>query len=122
MTVSIDLFRNAEEVEEYAAGERIFEEGRPGDRMYGVKTGEVEIAVRGRPVETVGPGGIFGEMALIDSHPRSATALARTDCVVVPVNAKRFAFLVQQTPMFALQVMRIMAERLRRMDARIGSP
>lgn len=120
MTVSIDLFRNADEVEAYAAGHCIFEQGgEGGDRMYGVKDGEVDIVVRGAVVETVGPGGIFGEMSLIDSSRRSASAIAKTDCVVVPINAKRFNFLVQQTPMFALQVMRIMTERLRRMDARI---
>jgi len=120
MTVSIDLFRNANDVETYAAGHRIFEEGSEGgDRMYGVKEGLVEILVHGAHVEAVGPGGIFGEMSLIDSSRRSATAIAKTDCVVVPVDAKRFNFLVQQTPMFALQVMRIMADRLRRMDARI---
>ncbi|MEO8586551.1 MAG: cyclic nucleotide-binding domain-containing protein [Acidobacteriota bacterium] len=120
MTVSIELFRNADQVESYAAGFRIFEEGSEGgDRMYGVKEGEVEIFVHGDVVETVRPGGIFGEMSLIDSSRRSATAIARTDCVLVPINTKRFHFLVQQTPMFALQVMKIMADRLRRMDARI---
>jgi CRP/FNR family transcriptional regulator, cyclic AMP receptor protein len=120
MTVSIDLFRNADDVETYAAGHRIFEEGSEGgDRMYGVKEGEVEIVVHGAVVETVGPGGIFGEMSLIDSSRRSASAIAKTDCVVVPVNAKRFNFLVQQTPMFALQVMKIMTDRLRRMDSRL---
>jgi CRP/FNR family transcriptional regulator, cyclic AMP receptor protein len=120
MTVSIDLFRNADDVEVFAAGHRFFEEGgEGGDRMYGVKEGEVEILVHGVHMETVGPGGIFGEMSLIDSSRRSATVIARTDCVVVPVNTERFNFLVQQTPMFALQVMKIMIERLRRMDARI---
>ena len=120
MTVSIELFRNASDVETYAAGHRIFEEGSEGgDRMYGVKEGFVEILVHGAHVEAVGPGGIFGEMSLIDTSRRSATAIAKTDCVVVPVDAERFNFLVQQTPMFALQVMRIMADRLRRMDARL---
>jgi CRP-like cAMP-binding protein len=53
-------------------------------------------------------------MALIESRPRSATAVARTDWKLVAVSEKRFAFLVQQTPHFALQVMRVMADRLRR--------
>ncbi|HEU5100134.1 MAG TPA: Crp/Fnr family transcriptional regulator [Roseiflexaceae bacterium] len=61
-----------------------------------------------------GPGGIVGEMALIDDRPRSATAVAATDCRLVPIDERRFTFLVQQTPMFALAVMRVMAERLRR--------
>jgi CRP-like cAMP-binding protein len=69
-------------------------------------------------VETVGEGGIIGEMGLIDRGPRSATAIAKTDCKLVPLNEQRFTFMVQETPNFALQVMRIMADRLRRMDAR----
>ena len=120
MTVSIELFRNADDVEAYETGHRIFEEGgEGGGRMYGVKEGQVEILVHGAHMETVGPGGIFGEMSLIDSGRRSATAIARTDCVVVPVDAERFNLLVQQTPTFALQVMKIMIERLRRMNARV---
>ena len=59
-------------------------------------------------------GGIMGELALIDSKPRSASAVAKTDCRLVPLDDKQFIFLVQQTPFFAIRVMRIMAERLRR--------
>jgi CRP/FNR family cyclic AMP-dependent transcriptional regulator len=115
----IKLFRNADDAEHYASGQQIFVEGDEGRCMYGVKDGIVEIQVRGEVVEAVGAGGIFGEMSLIDSSRRSGTAIARTDCVVVPVDERRFAFLVQQTPMFALQVMRILAERLRRMNTRL---
>ena len=85
--------------------------------MYIVKEGEVDILVHGKTVETVGPGEILGEMALIDQNPRSATAVARTDCQLVPIDEKRFTFLVQQTPYFSIEVMRIMARRLRQMDA-----
>src|SRR5262249_41849162 len=56
---------------------------------------------------------IFGGMALIDSEPRSATAVAITDVELVPVSEKQFLFLVTQTPYFALRVMRILAQRLR---------
>lgn len=69
-------------------------------------------------LEVLGPGQIVGEMALVDHSPRSATAVARTSCKVVVVPEKRFLFLVQQTPFFALQVMRVMAERLRRASRR----
>ncbi len=64
----------------------------------------------------MGPGAIFGEMVLVDNSPRSATAIARTDCRVVPISEKRFQFLIQETPYFAIQVMQIMATRLRRMN------
>jgi CRP-like cAMP-binding protein len=52
-------------------------------------------------------------MALIDNSPRSATAVASTDVVLVPVSEKQFLFLVSQTPFFALMVMRVLARRLR---------
>jgi CRP-like cAMP-binding protein len=61
---------------------------------------------------------VFGEMALIDSNPRAATAVASTACKLVPVSQKRFLFMVQQTPHFSLQIMKVIAERLRKMDAR----
>ena len=116
---TIGLFRNSTEFETFAAGSVIFNEGDPGRQMFAVKDGSVDIVVHGRTVDTIGPGEIFGEMALIDSGPRSAKAVAKTECHVVPIDEKRFAFLIQQTPQFALQVMKIMAERLRQADAKI---
>jgi CRP-like cAMP-binding protein len=94
----------------------IFTAGSPGDVMYVVKEGEVEVLVRDRVVETIGPGGILGEMALIDHSPRSASARAKTDCQLVPIAEARFAYLIQETPYFAIEVMRVMARRLRHMN------
>lgn len=99
-----------------AAGEVIFEKGDSGERMYVVRSGEVDILRSGKVVETVGPGGHFGEMALIDGSSRSATARARTDCELVPVDEDTFLFLVRETPYFALDVMRMLASRLRVMN------
>jgi CRP-like cAMP-binding protein len=115
MTTTIDLFRNTDDYVKYEPGQTIFEEGQPGDVMYAIVSGEVEITTNGRLVDHVGPGGIIGEMALIDDSPRSGTARAATQCKLVPVNQKRFTFLVQQTPYFSIQVMRVMAERLRKL-------
>ncbi len=67
-------------------------------------------------VEKLGPGGVLGEMGLIDTAPRSASAIARSACKLIPVNQERFSLLVQHTPDFALQIMRVMAGRLRVMD------
>lgn len=117
--VTINLFRNATDTESFSPGQVLFEEGDAGDLMYVVNEGEVDIVFRNTVLETVGPGGILGEMALIENKPRSATAVARSDVKVVPINQKRFAFLVQQTPLFSIQVMRVMADRLRRMTARL---
>jgi len=114
-----NLFRNAEDFQTFTAGQTIFEQGQPGDLMYVVKEGEVDLLVNGTVVETLEAGDMFGEMALIEKLPRSATARAKADCQVVPINEKRFTLLVPQTPYFALTVMRTMSERLRRMDERV---
>jgi CRP/FNR family transcriptional regulator, cyclic AMP receptor protein len=66
-----------------------------------------------RLLETLGENEIFGEMALIDTSPRSATVVAETDVVVAPVTEKQYLFLVRHTPYFALKVMRVLADRLR---------
>ena len=117
--VTIDLFRADDNPREFAAGNTIFSEGDAGDLMYVVIAGEVDLLVRGKLVEQLTPGGVLGEMALIDTGTRSATAIAKTACKLAPIDEKRFKFLVQQTPNFALQLMRIIAERLRRMDERL---
>jgi CRP-like cAMP-binding protein len=107
------LARNAGEVLNYAAGDTVFNTGDPGDVMYVVKSGEVDVQVDGQTVSSVAAGGMIGEMAILDQGPRSATAVARSDCELVPVDQKRFTFLVQQTPFFAIQVMRSLVTRLR---------
>ena len=110
--ISLSLFRNAE-TKEFAPGEKIFSAGDTGKVMYVVTEGEVDIRVGNVLAETVTSGGIFGEMALIDHHVRSAEAIARTQCKLVEIDQRRFQFLVSETPYFSLQVMSIMAERLR---------
>lgn len=116
--INLNLFRNAE-TREFAPGETIFKAGEDGKMMYVVSEGEVDIMVGGLVAETVTPGGIFGEMALIDHHSRSADVVAKSACKVAPIDQRRFEFLVGQTPFFALQVMSIMAERLRRANQRM---
>jgi CRP/FNR family cyclic AMP-dependent transcriptional regulator len=98
----------------FASGDIIFAKGEKGDKMYLIRSGEVEIERDGKIIETLSPGGIFGEMALIDGSPRAATARAKTACEVAPVTEKSFLFLVHETPFFAIAVMRTLAERLRR--------
>jgi CRP/FNR family cyclic AMP-dependent transcriptional regulator len=78
-----------------------------------IKSGQVRIQIGNRTITELGQESIFGEMALIDSQPRSATATAITDVELVPVSEKQFLFLVSQTPYFALKVMRVLAQRLR---------
>jgi CRP-like cAMP-binding protein len=110
------LFRNSEGVRTFQAGETIFAQGDEGDLMYGVVEGEVDLVIDGRLVATCGPDDTFGEMAIIDHHPRTATAVARTDCRLASVDRRKFLFLVHETPTFALQVMSTMCERIRAED------
>ena len=105
-----------EESKAFRAGEVIFEEGDSADCMYVISEGEVEISVAGHSIDVLGREGIFGEMALIANEPRSGRARARTDCRVVEIPEKRFVRLVHETPHFALEVMRVLATRLRRHD------
>jgi CRP/FNR family transcriptional regulator, cyclic AMP receptor protein len=103
----------------YSAGSTIFEIGQPRDVMFIVQEGEVEIRIGNKIVETVSVDGFFGEMALIDGGTRSATAIAKTDCQLVPINEKQFLFMVQETPFFALRLMRTLTARLRKVDRQI---
>jgi CRP/FNR family transcriptional regulator, cyclic AMP receptor protein len=100
----------------FRAGHRFFETGDHGEVMYVVMSGEVEITLRGRVLETVGVGNIFGEMAIIDDRERSAEAVAKSDVKVVVIDHDRFLFLTRNDPMFALRVMKIITARLRRLD------
>jgi CRP-like cAMP-binding protein len=98
---------------EYKAGDIIFKEGDPGAEFFVIQSGKVDIQLGNRLLGTLGDHDIFGEMALIDPAPRSATAIAKTDVKLVPVGEKQFLFLVSRTPHFALNVMRTLARRLR---------
>jgi CRP/FNR family transcriptional regulator, cyclic AMP receptor protein len=98
---------------DFKAGDVIFREGDQARDLFIVQSGEVEIRLGNRLLETLSQYSIFGEMALIDNAPRSATAIAATDVKLVSVSEKQFLFLISNTPYFALNVMRVMARRLR---------
>ena len=78
--------------ERVSAGSVIFQEGEPGDVMFGVRDGEVSLRVRGVEVDRVGPGDFFGELALIDHGPRSAAAIAGTDCELVRIDEREASY------------------------------
>ena len=98
---------------DYKAGDVIFREGDVANELFIIQSGEVEIRLGNRVLEKLPQYSIFGEMALIDAAPRSATAVAASDVKLVPVGEKQFLFLISNTPHFALNVMRVMARRLR---------
>ena len=122
MTATIEILYLEKHVKHYDAGETIFEAGDEGPCMYVVQAGEVDVMVGDALIETIRPGGIFGEMALIDKSPRSATVVARADCRLVALDETKFMQHVHRTPFFAIQVMRIMTERLRRRMQVAGQP
>jgi len=118
---SLHLFRDLPEVRSYSAGEYIFRAEEPGYTMYMVIEGEVDLLVDDAVVETATPGAFLGEMALIIPARRSASARARTDCRVFPIDETRFQSLIKDTPSFALDVMKVLAVRLHRTTARAAS-
>jgi CRP-like cAMP-binding protein len=92
----------------------IFTAGDTGREMYVVRTGSVDLKIGDTLLESVGPGGILGELALVDPAPRSASAVAGPDCTLVRVDQAAFDDLVRRVPGLALEVMRVMARRLRK--------
>jgi CRP/FNR family cyclic AMP-dependent transcriptional regulator len=107
------LTGNNIEVQCFKAGDVVFREGDEAKELFVIKSGRVRVQIGNRTVTELGQNDIFGEMALIDSQPRSATVTAISDVELVPVSEKQFLFLVSQTPFFALKVMRVLAQRLR---------
>ncbi len=114
------LTGNNIEAQTFKAGSTVFREGDEANELFVIKSGQVRIQIGNRTISELGPESIFGEMALIDSEPRSATVTAITDVELVPVSEKQFLFLVSQTPYFALKVMRVLAQRLRVTNKTIG--
>lgn len=104
----------------YDRGKIIMIAGQAGALMYVVIEGVVGISIRGAMVERVGPGGIFGEMALIDQSPRAANAAAETDCALLAINRNVFLNLVKTEPTFGISLLAAMAERLRNTAAALN--
>lgn len=109
-----ELFADDENRVRYKQGEPVFHEGDIGKYLYVVTSGTVALMTGGDVVETVERGGVFGELALIDQRPRSTSAVAATDCELVSMGDVRFAHYVGRVPFFGIEVMRVMARRLRR--------
>ena len=107
------LSRLGGERREYQAGDVIFQAGEAASEFFIVRDGTVAIEVNGSIVERLGSSEIFGEMALVEAKPRSATVIAETDCVVVPISEKQFLAMVEYAPSFSLAVIRTLAHRLR---------
>ncbi len=114
--VFFELFAHNPTIVRVPVGNTLFDEGDEGGLMYVLTSGSADVVVNNRVVESLHNGSIVGEMGLVSPGPRSASVLATSDCEFVAIDEKRFQFLVQNTPFFAMQVMRVMAERLRAAD------
>ena len=97
----------------YDRGKVIMVAGQTGALMYVVLEGRVAISIRSAVIERVGPGGVFGEMALVDQSPRSANAAAEADCALLAINRAVFLNLVKSDPTFGIALLGSMAERVR---------
>jgi CRP-like cAMP-binding protein len=114
------LFRHETDTVNFPAGDTIIRHGEVGDFMYVLVEGEAEIRLSDQVISVVSSGALLGELALIDRTPGNADVVARTACRLVAIDERRFRFLVQQTPNFALDVMKVIAERLRAMNQRVA--
>ena len=110
------VFVNAREQREVAAGDTIFAEGDSGREMFGLIEGAVALRRGDHTVKLLEPDDTFGEMSIVSDAPRSLTAVATEPAVLAVIDERTFLFLVHETPMFAVQVMRSMAERIRELD------
>lgn len=128
--IARSIFQSAGRDEVFAAGQAIFEEDekatsglfsrKPAARMYFVLEGEVALVMGGKPLDTVGAGEIFGEMAVLSDQPRSASARAKTDCHVISMGPEELQAALQRAPGFALMLMSVMFDRLRFVVARLA--
>jgi CRP-like cAMP-binding protein len=107
------VFQNATSTRSVPSGTAVFNEGDTGEEMYGIISGAVELKASSGATFDLGPEDVFGEMALVDSSPRMATATATEDTELAVIDRRRFLFLITETPTFALQVMGALAQRLR---------
>ncbi|MCC5607517.1 cyclic nucleotide-binding domain-containing protein [Nostoc sp. CHAB 5834] len=114
--VTISIFQKQPDPQVFSAGQVIFEEGQSGDEIYGILEGEVNILVNGKVVETIETGEVFGVGVLVGVKNRTYTAIAKVDSKLGFLNEQRFLFAVQETPMFALEVMKSYSERLSRLQ------
>ena len=110
------VFVSASQTRSCDAGEVIFAEGETSAQMFGVISGAVELRKGGDVIARMGEGDTFGEMGIIDQAPRSLTAVAVEPSEVAVIDERMFLYLVQETPMFAIQVMKSLAARIRELD------
>jgi CRP/FNR family cyclic AMP-dependent transcriptional regulator len=130
--VAAQIFKASGRSERFAAGTRLFAEDekatagglfsmRTATRMYFIAEGQIALSIGGKPLDTVGPGEVFGEMAVITERPRSATATTRSDCAVYSMSREELNGALAHHPEFALMLMSVVFDRLRFVTARFAA-
>jgi CRP-like cAMP-binding protein len=97
------------------AGGNVFVKGDPGDCMYILQSGTIDMVIGDTVIETIGPNEALGFMSMIDEMPRSSTARAREACELSLIDARTFRFMVDEVPNFSTYIMRVLARRIRGM-------
>lgn len=113
---TVQIFQTQPELKTFAAGELLYREGDQADYMYGIIEGEIELVHQGKVFETLTAGNVFGVGGILEVGSRRTDAIAKTDCKLAYLNQKHFLFAVQETPMFAVEVMKEYSERLRKLE------
>jgi CRP/FNR family transcriptional regulator, cyclic AMP receptor protein len=108
-----NLFSHETSTVNLAPGDTLFKAGEPGEFMFILLEGSLDIIVGDTVVESAVRGAIVGEMALIDQSPRGATVVARDGCRLAKIDQRRFFSIIQLNPFFATHVMKTLADRLR---------
>lgn len=108
------LFRDETDLLALPAGHTLFNQDEHGDLMYVLMSGTAYIIVNEKVVETAEAVAIVGELAMIQDYARSATVIAKSDCMFLPIDREKFYNLIRQEPHFAQRIMVVMADRLRK--------
>lgn len=118
----LNTLRGLCRVESFSAGREFFREGEPGDAIYVIREGTVEISVqlsanKRQVISKLGPGDFFGEMSVVEFKPRAATAIAASPVMVYRIPAGEMLTFIHHTPDIAVNLMREMSQRLRDFNA-----
>ena len=103
------------------AGQTLVEQGRTGQEFFLILDGEAEVRRNDRRLTTLGPGDYFGELAILDRGPRSASVIAKTDMTVLVLSQRDFVGVLASIPGMALKLLTVMAQRLREADTKAHS-
>jgi CRP-like cAMP-binding protein len=117
----LGMISRAADVVKVPAGTEIVTEGTIGHEFYLVMAGEAAVRRNGRKVTALGPGRYFGELALLDKGPRSATVIAETNMDLVVIGQREFMGVLDEVPAVAHKLLVSMAARLREADTKAVS-